>query len=535
MAKDTTVDGDGRLRRLAVFAQPPEDETRAGKDLWEREGKYRHLRGDHSGVTLLVQDGIVKYADPQFSAMTGYSHDELVGTSFTRYLAPERRLIESEYTATTDSNRNGRYRHMTQILNKDGYKRSVELTGTPVQYDGRPARLVVINDLSAERADEIIYETVDINEVGVVAKGIAHDLNNVLQNIMSPAELLLSKRPENEDDVKCLEQIVRSCKRGENLVNRLLTFTRQDGPVFRTVYLHNVTDTIQHNLAHSLPETFDLRIHVPDDIWAINASTEHIGQVLVELCFNAHEAAAEGVSVTISAENVHVDDTRDFPHAPHPGAFVVIRVTDNAAGMTDNTRRQAFEPFFTTKGRPQHSGLGLPLVRDIITMHYGSINCESEPDEGTTFTIFLPAQVEDGAEIDPCPETHKATAEGGETILVVDDDADICWATRRLLEGEGYQVITASNGIEAVEIYEKKGDTIDAVILDLVMPEMDGETCLNRITETDPNAVVIIASGSLSDSTKRRRLAEKACGYVSKPFEASAFLQTIEQAIKAGK
>ncbi|MFO7946177.1 MAG: response regulator [Armatimonadota bacterium] len=535
MAKDTMVDGDGRLRRLAVFAQPPQDETRAGKDLWEREGKYRHLRGDHSGVTLLVQDGVVKYADPQFSAMTGYSHDELIGTSFTRYLAPERRLIESDYTATTDPNHNGRYRHMTQILNRDGYKRSVEITWTPVQYRGHPARLVVITDLSTQRADEIIYETVDIREVGVVAKGIAHDLNNVLQNIMSPAELLISRGPETDEDLKCLEQVVRSCKRGENLVNRLLTFTRQDGPVFRTVYLHNVTDTIEHNLSHSLPDTFHLHIHVPDDIWAINASTEHIAQVLIELCFNAHEAAPEGVTVNITAENVYVADKRSLPHAPHPGAFVVITVTDDAAGMADDTRRQAFEPFFTTKGRPIHSGLGLPLVRDIITMHYGSINCQSAPDEGTKFTIFIPAHVEDDIEFDTRAETQKATVEGGVTVLVVDDDEDICWATRRLLEGEDYQVITASNGVEALEIYQERGSDIDVVILDLVMPKMDGETCLNRLTEIDPDIVVIIASGSLSDSTKRRRLAEKACGYVSKPFEASAFLQTIEQAIQAGR
>lgn len=525
MSEKVEIGHDGYLRQRSVFQQA-DNTAKASAHSEKYAEDFGQLDGSYQYTTFLVQDHRVRYADARLSRLAGGQAGALVGTPVVRHLQAGSGANDTDDAADYTQENSPPSRCLGTIRYRNGQKRSVTLTGKHVDHEGREAELFVITDIS-EETEQQASAAPDMQEVGRIAKGIAHDLNNVLQNILGPAELLMSEEPQSEEAATCLSEIIRACKHGGGLVDRLLTFTRQDEPVLKTLHLQNIVNTVRHNLSHSMPDDFSITTDIPDDLWPITASGKHMARVLVELSVNAYEAEGSRGAVNISARNVRITDD-DHPEAPRVGAFLLITVSDEAGGMDDETQDLAFEPFFTTKERSEHSGLGLPLIRDIVAMHYGSIHCDSSPGVGTTVRIYLPAHPDTEEPAEGAEEAEKPRG----SILIVDDDPNICWATQILLERCGHKVSTVSNGREALELYSEQGDSIDLIILDLVMPEMDGETCLNHLMEMDPDVQVIIASGSLSDKDKRRRLAEKARDYVSKPFDSTALLQAVNEALE---
>ncbi len=253
-------------------------------------------------------------------------------------------------------------------------------------------------------------------------------------------------------------------------------------------------------------------------------------QVLMNLAVNARDAMPNGGKLILETKNVTLDEEYCTVHVgPSPGNYVSLTVSDTGHGMDKETAEHIFEPFYTTKELGRGTGLGLAMVYGIVSQHGGFIRCYSEVGRGTTFNVYLPAIQ---SLVEPGVETSEVMpAFGTETILLVDDEAFVRDLGERILSKAGYTILTAANGIDALDIYRKKGKQIDLVILDLIMPKMGGEGCLKELLKIDPGVKILVASGYAPDAAAGKPLALGARGFVSKPFGVRELLRQVRKAL----
>ena len=276
-----------------------------------------------------------------------------------------------------------------------------------------------------------------------------------------------------------------------------------------------------------------VELRLTDDIKIIDADPSQLQQVVMNLAVNARDAMPDGGRLVIEATNWEQNDSAvDSDLGIPTGQYVKLSISDTGSGMDQETISKVFDPFFTTKNPGQGTGLGLSIVYGIVKSHHAHIHCYSEPGVGTTFNIYFPVSTEEsiiGSETQTdLPAGH------GENLLLVDDDQSIVKVGRKILTNFGYCVLSASNGAEAVDIYNEKKDSIDLVVLDLIMPLMGGRECLARILSLNPKAKVVIASGYSADGRLESVLDEGAQAVISKPYEARQILQTVRQVLDSG-
>ena len=291
---------------------------------------------------------------------------------------------------------------------------------------------------------------------------------------------------------------------------------------------------IEKLLARTVPKMVKIDLHLTGDLATINADPGQLGQVLMNLALNAEQAMPDGGNLTIATTNVSLDEEycRSYPGV-QPGKYVLLTVSDTGHGMDKQTLAHIFEPFYTTKRLGKGTGLGLAMVYGIIQQHGGQIKCESEPGQGATFKIYLPAIDEERPELEA--ETAKIMPKGGtETILLVDDEDFVRDLAEKLLTRAGYTVLTASSGPAALDLYLREGERISLVILDLIMPEMGGEKCLEEILGLNPDAKIIISSGAAVEGKKKETIESGARGFVSKPFQVREMLKTAREVLDSG-
>jgi CheY-like chemotaxis protein len=364
--------------------------------------------------------------------------------------------------------------------------------------------------------------------VGTLAGGVAHDFNNMLTIILGYAEILLSDMDEQDPRSEDLDKIVQTAKNGADLVKRLLTFSRKADIEFRPLEL-NVEIERTHKLwERTLPKMIDIRLNLQDKLAPINADPVQIDQILMNLAINARDAMPDGGKLAVETKNVTLDQRYCDSHVNVlPGKYVMLSISDTGHGMDELTRARIFDPFFTTKERDatKGTGLGLAVVHGIVDQHRGHMICESEPGKGSTFKIYFPAV--DAAESPKDSFGNRLLDGHGETILMVDDEELVRDLGVRTLKRAGYNVITAANGKEALELYGKKQDKIELVILDLLMPEMGGKQCLSELLRIQPKPKVLVASGHSDDVSMEESLRLGANGFVSKPFRLMELLRQV--------
>ena len=274
----------------------------------------------------------------------------------------------------------------------------------------------------------------------------------------------------------------------------------------------------------------DIRMQLSDDLAEINADPIQMEQVLMNLAVNARDAMPDGGRLILETKNVTLDDEYcRLQVGAGPGECVLLTVSDTGHGMDKTTVEHIFEPFYTTKELGRGTGLGLAMVYGIVRQHEGFITCYSEVGRGTTFNVYFPAierHLEPGVEM-----TGVMPAFGTETILLVDDEAFVRDLGQRILSNAGYTVLTAANGIEALDLFTRKEKQIDLVVLDLIMPEMGGEASLKELLKIDPGVKVLVASGYSADPSMRGPLELGAKGFVSKPFRLKELLRQVRKVL----
>jgi len=281
----------------------------------------------------------------------------------------------------------------------------------------------------------------------------------------------------------------------------------------------------------------DIELRLAQEIWTVEASPVQIEQVLLNLGNNAAQAMPEGGRLTIETRNVMLDKRYARTHMDaHAGPHILLSVTDTGCGMDKETQRHVFDPFFTTKEVGQGTGLGLATVYGIVTGHGGSVHCYSEPGQGTIFRLYWPAATDlDYSVQEDLVEDDQESFGGTETILLVDDEADIRQVTAEALESFGYSVLEAASGEEALDVYTDKKSSVELIVMDLGMPGMGGRQCLRELVRLDPEVRVLIASGYATGKLDQEVQLDGAAGFINKPFQFSELLAIVRQVLKGAE
>jgi PAS domain S-box-containing protein len=489
---------------------------------------------EHAAEGVIVTDatGIIEYVNSAEETITCYSSDELIGQKTSIFKSGKhdddfyRKLWETINAGKVWSGR---------FINKkkDGTEYHEDATISPV-YDksGNLTNFVAVkHDVTKQiELQEQLFQAQKMEAVGTLAGGIAHDFNNLLQVVLGYSEVMLLRKKEGESDYVDLKKIYQAGKRGADLVKSLLTFSRKVEAQYVPIDLNSEIATVRDLLFNTIPKIIKIDLHLSQNLASIQADPSQIAQILMNLGVNARDAMPDGGTLTIETGNMQLNEEYCASHPEaKPGNYVLLTVSDTGVGMNKEIQSHIFEPFFTTKEQGKGTGLGLATVYGIVKNHGGHINCHSEPGHGTTFNIYLPII---HTEIHLETPLRETTIPGGmETILLVEDDGMIRELCAELLNSFGYRVISAGNGKEALEIFQKDKDRISLILLDLIMPVMDGWQCLAKILRIDPNAKVIIASGYLESGIAKGMQAKGAMGFVQKPFDMRQLLTTIRKAL----
>jgi PAS domain S-box-containing protein len=378
-----------------------------------------------------------------------------------------------------------------------------------------------------------------LESLGQLAGGVAHDFNNLLAVILNYAtfvsEDVAREKPRADwqsirDDV---QQIQLAAERAAGLTHQLLVFARREVVQPRTLDLNDVIGGIEQVLVRTLGEHVELRTDLSTGLCPVLADPGQIEQVLINLAVNARDAMPVGGRLTIHTANTNIDGNHAGSRAgPSSGRYATLKVSDSGTGMPREVVSRAFEPFFSTKAKGQGSGLGLGLatVYGIITQAHGYVQIHSEPGTGTAFTILLPATSQPARETSPWPQA--AAEDGnGETVLVVEDEIALREATRRMLARNGYQVITAANGRDAVAVAANHPGGIDLLVTDVIMPQMSGKEAAERLRELYPSVQVLFMSGYTEGLLSDHGVLEAGINLIQKPFTEESLLAKLREVI----
>ncbi len=423
--------------------------------------------------------------------------------------------------------KNGAWEGELKQITKSGVEIIVESRWTLVpEFDSNSQAILVVNtDITQKKQLEgQFFRAQRLESIGTLASGIAHDLNNVLAPILMTAQLLESQLHDDRSK-RLLPIIVNNAKRGANLVKQVLSFTRGIEGDRTPLQLKHLITEIQQVIRETFPKLIQVITQIDPDLWTVSANATQLHQVLMNLCVNARDAMPDSGTLTISAENLFIDENyAKMNIEAKVGNYISIIISDTGIGMSSQIIDRIFEPFFTTKELGKGTGLGLSTVLGIVKSHGGFINVYSEPRKGSKFQVYLPAlQI---PEINEDSEPHLPIG-NGELILVVDDEDSIRDITKTSLETFNYKAITASDGIEAIALYAEHRNEISIVLTDIVMPIMDGLTTIRTLKKINPMVKIIAVSGLIS-SDKMNTVTEVGVkAFLSKPYTAKQLLQTI--------
>lgn len=358
-----------------------------------------------------------------------------------------------------------------------------------------------------------------MESIGILAGGVAHDFNNILQAISGYAQLLIMDKDADHPEAPMILEIERAARRASELTHQLLTFSRRVESALTPADLNANVRHVKKLLERTIPKMIRIELSLDEALWPVKADAGQIEQVLMNIGINARQAMPEGGRLEFRTVNVVLtpEDAQSLGELS-AGPYVKLSITDTGQGIEPECLEFIFDPFFTTREVGQGTGLGLSMAYGIIKNHDGFITCRSKSGLGTTFDIYLPALLSDETCPTDCEIDEDALCEGSESVLVVDDDESVLNLACSILRRYGYRTQTALDGESAVKTYRSETGRFDLVILDLNMPGMGGHKCLEELKRLDADLRVIIASGYPPDEETHKILQDLRGGFVAKPY-----------------
>lgn len=508
-----------------------------GRDITDRKLAEQKIR-EQAALLDIASDAIfvrnlnhhILYWNQGAEHLYGWSVAEAIGQKANKLLQENADQVLE--TVQSLLNR-GEWRGEMRKVTKTGKEVIVEGRWTLVRDDdGQPKSILVVStDITEKKQlEEQSYQSQRLESLGTLASGIAHDLNNALTPILALSQLITLQQPNlNARSQEMLKVIETSAKRGAEMVQQILTFTRGTGGKRISVEIPPLLRETIEIIQKTFPSSIEIHENIADQsLWLISADPTQFHQVLMNLCINARDAMPNGGKITISAENCYVDElfARISINAS-VGNYVLVTVSDNGTGISSEVRDRIFEPFFTTKAHGSGTGLGLSTVLGIIKSYGGFVRVESEPEQGSQFKIYLP--MAEGT-VNTIPQEQDLLKGNGEMVLIVEDDLAVQSANRSLLDSYHYKTLVASNGIEAVNIYKQYQQEIKIVLMDIMMPNMDGITAIHTIATMNPQVKIVAMSGlSLH---RDAALAAGAIVFLPKPYTLEELVRSLYELVK---
>ena len=520
-------EGSGRIGGLIMFTEVITQRKLAESALRESEEKYRNLVENATDAIFITQDEAVKFPNPKALEILGCGKEPSRPVIFERYIHPDDRAMVLDILGRRlAGEKNIPMEHAFRLIDHRGAEFTMQLNTVRIEWEGRPAVLIFLRDVTEQiKLTESLRQSQKLEAIGTLAGGIAHDFNNLLMGIQGRASLMgvdLGPSNPHKEHLQAIEDHVRSAT---DLTQQLLGFARGGKYEVRPI---DVNDLVKSSSAMFGRTRKEVRIQTklcPEPA-VIEADRGQIEQVLLNMYVNAWQAMPDGGDLVLQTQTIPLDVIYCQTRHLNPGRYVKISLTDTGIGMDDAVCRQIFDPFFTTKIKERGTGLGLASAYGIVKNHGGRITVHSKPGHGTTFDIYLPLSDRQAAIERPLKQ---GLASGSETVLMVDDEEMIIEVGQALLEKLGYKVIVARSGEHAVEIVKNRGAQIDMVILDLIMPGLNGDRAFDRIRDIQPSMPVLLSSGYSIDGQARKILSRGCNGFIQKPFNISGLSRKIRE------
>lgn len=510
------------VRDLRLYKQKERESS-------ENRKKFQNILDSmEDGYYEVDLKGEIVFCNESFCRILGYSKDEVIGKSY--HDSVDAKNKEKLFEAFNNVFKTGRTSKILdwEVKRKDGSNRFVEASidfvkdpdNVPVGFRG------LIRDITERRQAEEANKKLEhelrhaqkMEAIGTLAGGIAHDFNNILMNIQGNISLMLMDIDPSDPYYENLKKMEDSVENASSLTRQILGFARGGKYYIKDTDLNELVERTSKLFSRARKE-INIQTKLQENAWSVKADQSQIEHALLNIYVNAWQAMPSGGNLYIVIGNVLIDENYIKPFAVQPGRYVRISITDTGVGMDEATRQRVFDPFFTTREIGRGTGLGLASVYGIIKNHSGFINVYSEIGIGSTFNIYLPA-FEKIIKDDEKKETDRRISGTG-TILFVDDEKMIIDVGQAILKKLGYNVITATGGQEAIDLFGKNRNEIDLVVLDMIMPDMSGSVVFERIREINPDVKVLLSSGyALNDQATG--IMEKGCnGFIQKPFNVN--------------
>jgi two-component system, cell cycle sensor histidine kinase and response regulator CckA len=516
----------------------------AEEALRESEAKYRRLSENSPAVVyqfVMTPEGVFTFpfVSDAIGATIGVSAEEVMQNS-SRLLSmvhPEDQEMFRESVLKSAESLEP-YHEIIRYL-KDGEELWVEARSTPrpmadgsILWDGFFVDITERKRAEEERGklEAQLRQAQKMEAVGQLAGGVAHDFNNLLQGILGYGDLALGDLETDNPASASVKEIMKAANRAATLVGQLLAFSRRQVLEMAHLDLNEVVADLMKMIRRVIGEHIALDVISGHDLGIVRADRGQIEQILMNLCVNARDAMPEGGRITIETENVRIDASFCQTHPwADPGRYALLSLTDTGCGMDKETLGSIFEPFFTTKGVGEGTGLGLSTVYGLVKQHEGLVHVYSEIGKGTTFKIYLPQVERSAATVGD--KIEGPAPEGTETVLLAEDDETVRKLSQAILSRAGYTVLTATDGEEALRVFEENSDEIDLALLDVMMPKLGGRAVCDRIRETHPRTRVLFSSGYSMNAIHTNFVLDRGFALIQKPYERKALLRKVREVL----
>ena len=511
------------------------------KGLRASEEKYRTLmESSLDSIIMLDTERRIVSCNQGFCNLLGYNRDEVEGKSVRLIHVSDKTFNSFGEYAYPILKKEGSLRDELDLVRKDGVIITVEFVMSAIRSsDGSVSGyLSIARDITerkrAEQEKQALQEQLrqsqKMEAIGLLSGGIAHDFNNMLTIISGSAQLSMMDLQEGDPLRANLEEIKKASDRAADLTRQLLAFSRKQILEMKVVDLNEVLQRMDKMLRRLIGENIQLKIIAAEPLGKVKVDYGQIEQVIINLCINARDAMPEGGNLTIETANVELDEEYARKHiAVQQGPYVMLAISDTGGGMTPEVKERIFEPFFTTKEMGKGTGLGLSTVYGIVKQSGGNIWVYSEPDQGTTFKIYLPRVEGPLEEIEE--EVVGELPRGHETILVVEDEEPVRRLAMRVLKGQGYRVLEAEDGDKAFMFCEKFKEPIHLILTDVVMPGLSGRKLAERLQQIHPEAKVLYMSGYTDNAIAHHGILEPGINFIQKPFTVGSLSRKVREVL----
>jgi two-component system, cell cycle sensor histidine kinase and response regulator CckA len=534
----------GRSVRLTSVRDISE-RKRAEEALRVSEDRFRTIyETSPIGIANVDRNGRFYRANRALEKIFGYSERELQNMSFNDITCPEDKEVTVKELHEFIDGREDNAEMEKRYIHKNGSLIWAHLTISTVRDEQGTLLYTVamVEDITARRNAEERQRILEVQlaqaqkmeAIGTLAGGIAHDFNNILGIILGHLSILQRQDYDASLHANSFETITKAVQRGANLVRQILTFARKTNVSSEQVNVGTIAQELSKMLRETFPKTIDIGIQAESDLPTINVDPTQFHQALMNLCINARDAMMDPDRPKLGSGKLNIGMSRvsglklrsRFLDAD-ASQYVCVAVSDTGSGFDEATKQKIFEPFFTTKETGKGTGLGLAVVYGVVKSHQGFIDVESQVGKGTTFTLYFPATTSHRIADEAKSVFDITSYKGKESILVVEDEEGLLTLMQIALERNGYKVITAKDGVEAIEQFEKHRKEIALVLTDMGLPKLDGSEMFAMLKMRDPNIKVILASGYLEPQYKKALLNAGAKDFVQKPYIPEEVLRKI--------